>query len=142
MWNEIVNNADVKNFMETVSGFHDSCIKEIKYVSGAYVDDRHFMYPVNNKRKLSIIIQRQTSINSTIELEFRKLKHLKLIPLDETYTCEILDSTLLLHEGFFYWCDCGGLTINKILLYEGTVVCAEALRWRSINDKGQGGRFA
>ena len=136
MWNEIVNDTDVKNFMETVSDFHDSCINEIKYVSGAYVDDRYFMYPVNNKRKLSIIIQRQTSINSTIELEFSKLKHLKLVPSDETYTCEILDSTLLLHEGLFYWCDCGGLTISEIPFYEGTFVCAEALRWRSKTGDG------
>lgn len=39
MWNKIVNNEDINDFIKTVSGFHDSCIKEMKYVSGAYVNE-------------------------------------------------------------------------------------------------------
>jgi hypothetical protein len=28
MWNEIVSQNDLDDFMEKVNGFHDSCIKE------------------------------------------------------------------------------------------------------------------
>jgi hypothetical protein len=52
------------------------------------------MQPTNSTRKLSVVIQRQSSSNSVIELEFTKLKCLRLIPLEEKYTCEILGSTL------------------------------------------------
>ena len=38
MWNEISTDDDVLKFMEAVCFFHDSCIKEMSYVSGAYVD--------------------------------------------------------------------------------------------------------
>lgn len=34
MWNEIKDINDLMNFMETVEGFHDSCIKELGYISG------------------------------------------------------------------------------------------------------------
>lgn len=39
MWNDIANENDLKNFMDAMYGFHDSCIKEIKYISGAYVNE-------------------------------------------------------------------------------------------------------
>ena len=44
MWNEIINNKTLKEFNEKLSYFHDSCIKEIHYLSGAYVDERLDMY--------------------------------------------------------------------------------------------------
>ena len=36
-WNEITDENSLKEFMERVSFFHDSCIKEMHYLSGAYV---------------------------------------------------------------------------------------------------------
>ena len=50
MWNEIINNKTLKEFNEKLSYFHDSCIKEIHYLSGAYVDERLDMYPINDCR--------------------------------------------------------------------------------------------
>ncbi len=135
MWNQVTDDAAIKKLIDTVCMFHDSCIKEMRYVSGAYVNEQRFIHPTNELRKLCIIIQRQTTSDSVIELEFSKLKYLKLCPPDDTYICEILDSTLIFHNGYFYWCDCGGLSISDIATYEGTVVCAEALRWRTINEK-------
>ena len=38
MWNEISTDDDALKLMEAVCFFHDSCIKEMSYVSGAYVD--------------------------------------------------------------------------------------------------------
>ena len=52
MWNEISTDDDVLKLMEAVCFFHDSCIKEMSYVSGAYVDVNLSMYPLNSLRVL------------------------------------------------------------------------------------------
>ncbi len=134
MWNPINNNEDLKEFMNKMYSFHDSCIKEIKYLSGAYVDDKLSMYPINDCRKLNVIIHRQFKDNSTIEMEFHDLKYLKLFPLDDNYTCEISDSTMILKNNCIYWCDCGGLSETDLDNYGGTIICASKLRWRSIHQ--------
>lgn len=134
MWNEINDNSDIIKFMDTICSFHDSCIKEIKYLSGAYVDEELSMYPVNDIKVLKVIIQRQFKDNSMIEMEFEGLKQLQLIPCNDKYTCEILDSTMLLKDNYIYWCDCGGISEMDLDNYKGTIICALKLRWRSIDN--------
>lgn len=134
MWHEINNNSDLINFMNTICFFHDSCIKEMKYLSGAYVDDDLSMFPVNDIRVLKVIVQRQFQDNSMIEMEFKGLKHLQLLPCDDSYTCEILDSTILLKDDCIYWCDCGEVSEMDFDNYRGTMICASKLRWRSIDN--------
>lgn len=135
MWNEIVDKNDLMFFMDKIDFFHDSCIKEMKYVSGAYVDNKLAMYPLNDRRLLNIIIQRQFKELSMIEMQFVGLKCLKIFPTDEEYTCEIFDSTMILKEDCIYWCDCGDVSENDLEAYEGTFVCASKLRWRSIENR-------
>ena len=65
-WNEITDENSLKEFMERVSFFHDSCIKEMYYLSGAYVNENLDMYPVNDRRILRVIIQRQYEEDSII----------------------------------------------------------------------------
>lgn len=134
MWAEISDENALKRFMENVGFFHDSCIKELKYLSGAYVDDELSMYPVNDCRILSVIIQRQYEENSMIEMEFKGLKYLKLFPIDDQETCEIFDSTMILKDDCIYWCDCGHLTEADLNDYAGTLICATKFRWRSIEE--------
>ena len=50
MWNQIKNNDDIAEFMGKLAYFHDSCLKELKYVSGAYIEE-HYMQPINKKRE-------------------------------------------------------------------------------------------
>ena len=79
----------------------------------------------------SRIIQRQYEEDSMIEMEFQGLKYLKLFPADERYSCEILDSNIILKEDCIIWSDCE----DKTELEDGdtgTLVCASKLRWRSI----------
>lgn len=131
MWNELNTTKEIKDFMIEVNYFHDSCIKEVKYTSGAYVDKELYMQPVNSLRVLSIIIQRQFKENSMIELEFRGLKFFDLYPVGEEYTCEISNSSLFVKDGYIYWCDDDFSSANE-RRYEKTVVCASNLRWRPI----------
>lgn len=134
MWNEIANEKDLNSFMNAMYGFHDSCLKEIKYISGAYVDKNLSMLPINNQRILSMIIQRQFENPSVIEMQFVGLKHLKLFPNDENYTYEILDITMILKDDYIYWCDCSGLSEEDIENYTGTTICASKVRWRAVNE--------
>ena len=130
MWNEIKNEKELRDFMDMLCYFHDSCIKEISYLSGAYVNEDLSMYPVNEQRLLRMIIQRQFINPSVIEMEFVGLKYLNLYPTDDSYTCEILDATMIFKDNCIYWCDEGNLTEPEIDTYKGTVICASKMRWR------------
>lgn len=132
MWNEIRTEEDVIRFMEDTNSLHDSCVKEMHYVSGAYVDQALSMYPVNDCRTLSVTIQRQSSRMPNLELEFSGLKYIKLVPVPPDYTCEILDASLFIENGDIYWGDCGGLSTQNLNHYGGTVICAAQLRWRAL----------
>ena len=134
MWNEIANEKDLYIFMDAMYGFHDSCLKEIKYISGAYVNEKLNMSAVNNQRILSMIVQRQFKNPSVVEMQFVGLKYLRLFPIDEDYTCEILDTTMILKKDCIYWCDCGGLSATDIENYTGTAICASKVRWRAADE--------
>ena len=137
MWNEIRNDDELLNFLKKVHYFHDSCIKEIKYLSGAYVEQDLAMYPINDQRLLNVIIQCQDSRCSVIEMEFSKLKTLKLIPISENYTCEILKSTMFFKDGHIHWYD-----RDMALLDDGgTYICADSMRWRIAHNRLGSKRF-
>ncbi len=134
MWNSISNKEEMETFLQKIGWFHDSCIKEINYLSGAYVDKNLEMYPVNDRRVLKVIIQRQSEELSMFEMEFIGLKALKLFPEDDQFTCEILDSTMILDKECIYWCDMGGLMERDLWQYTGTMICASGFRWRQIEN--------
>ena len=120
--------------METVCYFHDSCLKEISYLSGAYVNENLSMFPLNNRRILRVVLQRQCEKFSMIEMEFYGLKALKLFPVDESCTCEISNSTMIIKDENIYWCDCNDLSKTNLDDFAGVLICASSLRWRSIEN--------
>jgi len=134
MWNELTNQQEIDDFMDSLYHFHDSCLKELRYLSGAYVDEGLGMYPINSQRVLRVIVQRQFENPSALEIEFSGLKCMSLIPVEDRYTCEILDATMLLKDGYFYWCDQGGLSENELDDYDGTLICAKRVRWRRADE--------
>ena len=134
MWHSVRTKDDITFLMETVGYFHDSCLKQLKYVSGAYVNNDLSMHPINDTRELKMIIQRQDDNPSAIELAFSGLNYCKLFPCNEQFTCEILDATLLWTDGNILWADCGGLTAEEIEKYAGTVISAAGLRWRAVSE--------
>ena len=134
MWNPIRNSEEIETFMEQMCYFHDSCIKELKYTSGAYVNCDLSMYPINSSRILRVVIQRQHENNSMIELEFDGLKLLILSPIDDTYTCEIESSSMFFNNGYIYWCDHDCTDETELSKLDGTMICALKLRWRAIEN--------
>ncbi len=134
MWNEIISENDLNDFLVRFGYFHDSCIKEIKYIGGAYVNEDLSMYPINSQRTARIIFQRQYRDPSVIEMEFIGVSQLSLFPPDEKYTCEILDATMIRQEDRIYWCDCGGLSETDLKDYQGALICASRVRWRAADE--------
>ena len=130
MWQEIKTDMELQTFMEKLHFFHDSCIKEIQYISGAYVNAELRMHAINDRRLLRVLVQRQCAELATLELEFGGLKYMNLIPLDETYTCEILAAALYFQDGYIYWCDKTADDTQDAGPFESILICAERLRWR------------
>lgn len=125
MWKELRTQHEIDNFMKEIIGFHDSCIKEIKYSSGAYVETNLSMSPVNTKRTLTVLIQRQFEDISALELEFSELEYISMYPVKQDYTCEILDASFFVKDGLIYWCDNGDVNEDDIHNYKGTVICSK-----------------
>ncbi len=132
MWNKIETESDILNFMKLMNNLSDSCIKEIKYVSGGYVNEDLSMHAQNSKRYLNICFQRQYSSFSTIELMFHGVKKFNMVPRNEHQDCVIYDSSFIKNHNLFYWADYEELDISNIDDY-GTLVIADQVYWRSIN---------
>ena len=133
MWEIIHTNGEILKFMESVCYFHDSCIKEISYISGAYVNEDLSIQPSNNKREVKVLFERQLSNPTSIEMIFEKVSKLNLAPIDERYDCVILDSFMEFVENKIYWADCSDLDIHDIREYDDyTWICAESVKWRIV----------
>ena len=135
MWNEIKNESDVKMFVDKVYGFHDSCIKEMNYISGAYVEKNLDMHPLNTMRCLKLIIQSQRETVGTIEMEFSGVEFFSMRPCSEEWTCEILEASLVIKEGKIWWYDEAERFVDDPQEYGGNVICAEKMRWRFLKDR-------
>ena len=135
MWNEIKNESDTKMFVNRVYGFHDSCIKELNYISGAYVAEDFGMHPLNTKRCLKLIIQSQMETVGTIEMEFSGVEFFSMRPCSEEWTCEILEASLVIKEGKIWWYDEAERFVEDPQEYGGNVICAEKMRWRFLKDR-------
>ena len=80
-----------------------------------------------------MIIQRQYENYSVIEMEFTGLKYLKLFPVNEKYTSEISEATMIYKDGYIYWFDCSFISDEELDKYDGTIICASRFRWRPLN---------
>jgi len=133
VWNRIETEEDLAAFVETLGGFHDACINEISYVSGAYVNANLSMKPINDIRTVDILVQRQYRNLTAIVMRFAGLDTLHLAPYDERYTCEILSASMFWADGLIYWADEDGQTSGTIEKYEGTWLCAKEMQWCAVD---------
>ncbi|TYQ15434.1 UNVERIFIED_CONTAM: hypothetical protein Cloal_1887 [Acetivibrio alkalicellulosi] len=147
-WNKVKKQDDIEMLMKAYGGFHDSCIKELNYVSGASVDDKKNMYfGAPNDRELHIIFQRQWD-PITIELCFSGLRRMNLVGWESNYFCDIFDSYLSfdndlitgLDDNLIVWADnanfdvknvAGGSAIKEPMT---SFVIANELKWRFISE--------
>ena len=133
MWNELLNQIDINGLMNTFGGFHDSCIKELKYISGAFVGLDLCMNPINYARTVKVIFQRQCKNPMVIEIEFTGLLNLALTPVDESITCELEGASMFISDGKIYWYDSDSVE-SSIEGHNGTWICANSVRWRVADE--------
>lgn len=132
MWSSICNEHDLTEFLKIYDYFHDSCLTELRYVSGAFVSNDLAMHPINDKRKLYVIFQRQSEKNMSVEMEFSGLTKLCLNPENPAYTCEICDISLFFENGKIYWGDSSDFAGQREN-YQGTWLCADRAKWRMVD---------
>jgi len=129
MWNSIKTEQDIADLMVIYDNFHDSCIKEIQYVSGAFVNTDLSMHAINDCRCLRIAFQRQSTNPFAIELEFSELVRFNLEPAGENYSCEILDVSMFFENNQIFWGDSERFAIERDS-YQGTWICSNSARWK------------
>ena len=133
-YTQIKDNKDIEELMDSFGWFHDSCIKELEYYSGSYVDSNRCMYPFNSSRCVRMVFQSQNTAISTIEMKFDKIKKLNLIPRNEEYDCIIYGASLKKIDGLFYWSEWTGFKIEDITREHGTWISAQEVSWRPLRN--------
>jgi len=137
-WQQLNTPKAIDEFMMLYGHFHDSCIKEIKYISGMFVDENLSMNPISSKKRLSVIFQRQFSNPTAVEIVFEGLIHLNLCPEEEGYTGEIFDAYMEIHDGTVYWAETADFDIPRIIqgksLSDFTWIAAKRAKWRRADN--------
>ena len=134
-WTEIKTQKDIDLFMDLTGSLHDSCLKELKYLSGMYVDEESSMQAVNNKRQIHMILQSQWEPH-TIEIIFDKVSSMNLNPSDENYDGIIMGSHIAIEDGNFVWFDSDDFQSNYNELYNHqfiTYIKSENIKWKICN---------
>ena len=131
MWNTIESQDDIMNLLRVSNSFHDSCITEMHYYSGAHLGSLGLV-PVNSKRLLHVFFQGSFQSCKQIELLFIGLEKLSLLPIDENYTCEIFEATLEKNNGRMVWCDGKVDKLEDLEVYDGTIIVSKMIQWRVV----------
>lgn len=137
MWNEVKSQNDADALMELFGGFHDGCIKEMKYISGEYVNEELSMNLFNSLRDLYVIFQHQNRNPSTIEVVFSRLIRMNLAPQDEQFDGIILGACIAVNEDCVIWVDDDWVkaeNIGEALNEENTWIKAGEMKWRVADE--------
>ncbi len=147
-WYDVNNQSDIDFLMKIYGGFHDACITELRYISGADVNENLSMrFGESQDRKLYVIIKRQWN-PMKIELLFEGMRQINIAGWQNNYFCDICDCYLAIHnnlitgrdDNLIVWADSSGF--NPKELYDGNIlseplisyIISEKLKWRLIED--------
>lgn len=148
IWHDVSNQFDIDYLNEIYGGFHDACITELRYISGAYVDKNLAMgFGESIDRKLFVIFKRQWK-PMKIELLFEGMREMNIAGWQNHYFCDIFDCYLALHQdlikgrddNLIVWADNAGFNPKEIyernILSEPltTYIISEKLKWRLLED--------
>lgn len=89
------------------------------------------MNPINTKRCLSVIFQRQYHDAFVIEIIFYKIIRLNLVPVSEDYTGEISGAYMDFVDGVIYWSDYEDFEPSKEDAFNDcTWISSTSAKWR------------
>jgi hypothetical protein len=147
-WNEVKEQRDIDYLLEEYCGFHDSCLVELNYKSGAYVDKERSMYfGISKERELHMIFQSQCT-EIMLELWFTDVKKFHVAGWQEYYSCDIFDCYLEIRndlimgrdDNLIVWADTEDFNpkeeVERYILNEPmtTYVIAANLKWRHLSN--------
>lgn len=136
MWYNVKTEKDIAYLLNRTNFFHDTCIKEMSYVSGAYVTETLDMYPVNDKRELRVLILLQKEDLPAVELAFRDVLFFYVSPSTPDYTSEIHEAHLYLENDKIFWTDSDRHVSFVVDENCGFMICAGSLFWRNADHRG------
>lgn len=113
---KIKKQDDINRFMREFNDFHDFVILNIEYISGATILNNG-MYPLASERNVMVRLGTFVNGNSkTIELHFKKVSRMTLIPIDERYDCTIIKASLNLIGNNILFSDCDNFENGQSLM--------------------------
>jgi len=118
--------------MRLFGNLHDACLCEIHLVTGHYVDTDLSM-TVDWKTTVHMLIHRQYTKPSAIELRFEEVIELRLHSPAPNCEAIILDAAFFLRDGIYYWADNGDWTPESDRS-EPTWVAARKVYWRDASE--------
>ena len=145
-WMDIETQKDIDVLMESFSGFHDSCLVSMNYISGNKVQDNGSMtFGTPNDYQLNMIFDNQ--YGESVELCFQGVRRMHLVGLQDNYLADIFGASIAFYENIMpskytapqrciVWADDGSFDVSKIdhSLNEPAVtyIIAHTLKWRKI----------
>jgi hypothetical protein len=133
-FNVIDNQMAINDLMTKFNGFHDSCIKEIKYISGAFVDQNGAINPFDSIRTITAIFQSQGAIVKAIEMKFEKVVRLNLCPKGEMEDAVIYGASIVCHNGLLYWSSLCDIKLSELENNDYTWISSEKISWRALDN--------
>ncbi|MGD0364328.1 MAG: hypothetical protein ABSC93_25910 [Bryobacteraceae bacterium] len=134
-WNHLVSEADVDHLLHDFGGFHDGCLREAHVWTGHWVaEDLHMHCTGELDTRVRLLIQRQFSAPSAIELLFEEVTTFHLQPSPRNYDSIIFGATMLLDGDTFYWADLGGWSPAASERDHATWIAAKKVSWRDASD--------
>jgi hypothetical protein len=143
-WNDVKTQADIDYLLDIYGGFHDSCLIELRYVSGADVNEKLSMTLGKSlDSKLFVTFKRQWK-PVKIELLFEGMRKMHIAGWRKDYFCDIHDCYLALHndlikgvdDNLFVWADNasfnpkGNYERNILAEPSTTYIISEKLKWQ------------
>lgn len=135
---QINDEKDLAYFLKQCNNFHDSCIFEIHYNSGAYVDEKLSMHPINSINTLTIRFHSQNEKCRRFDVEFTDLVCFNLTPVTREYSCEIFEGKLIQRDGLYYWSADDEFLhsdISCLSHIKSTWVCSKSIKWRICSEE-------
>ncbi|MGL6216761.1 MAG: hypothetical protein ACRC36_01910 [Lacrimispora sphenoides] len=147
-WKEIKYQKDIEELLDVYGGFHDSCIANFCYESGAGVTpDKSMHFGGASDHALRVTFQRQWD-PITIELFFSGLRRLHLVGWQDNYFCDIMSAYLAFHDKLLpgkpnrviVWADTDLFDTEKVVASNAlvepadTYIVSNDLKWRIISE--------
>ncbi|MGI2326770.1 hypothetical protein [Planococcus sp. YIM B11945] len=133
-WEVIQDKIDILTLMDFFGGFHDSCLKELVMLTDSYIEeDLSMSMSMEMDTCVRVLFQRQEK-PSAIELVFKGVTGLILIPRPANYDSVIRGATLTMQDGFFYWADTEEWQLEQRFDGTSSWISAKEIQWREISE--------